>query len=86
VHKNGGKVVWGTGLIMMLGAFCGARLGARLVLTRGQKPAKHKEQQATEVGGEVKDLGMRRRFSEVVATEGDCWARSAGRDWAHAWC
>lgn len=33
----GGKVVWGTGVIMMLGAFCGARLGARLVLTRGQK-------------------------------------------------
>ncbi|WP_256852707.1 sulfite exporter TauE/SafE family protein [Pantoea sp. Fr+CA_20] len=33
----GGKVVWGTGLIMMLGAFCGARLGARLVLARGQK-------------------------------------------------
>ena len=33
----GGKVVWGTGLIMMLGAFCGARLGARLVLSRGQK-------------------------------------------------
>lgn len=33
----GGKVVWGTGLIMLLGAFCGARLGARLVLSRGQK-------------------------------------------------
>ncbi len=33
----GGKVVWGTGLIMMLGAFCGARLGARLVLARGQR-------------------------------------------------
>ena len=33
----GGKVVWVTGLIMMVGAFCGARLGARLVLSRGQK-------------------------------------------------
>jgi uncharacterized membrane protein YfcA len=33
----GGKVVWGTGLIMMMGAICGARLGARLVLARGQK-------------------------------------------------
>jgi uncharacterized protein len=33
----GGKVVWATGLIMMVGAFCGARLGARLVLSRGQK-------------------------------------------------
>lgn len=33
----GGKVIWGTGLIMLLGAFCGARLGARLVLSRGQK-------------------------------------------------
>lgn len=32
----GGKVVWATGLIMMVGAFCGARLGARLVLSRGQ--------------------------------------------------
>jgi len=33
----GGKVIWGTGFIMLLGAFCGARLGARLVLSRGQK-------------------------------------------------
>jgi len=33
----GGKVVWGTGAIMLLGAFIGARLGARLVLSRGQK-------------------------------------------------
>lgn len=33
----GGKVVWGTGVIMLIGAFCGARLGARLVLSRGQK-------------------------------------------------
>ena len=33
----GGKVVWGTGVIMLLGAFIGARLGARLVLSRGQK-------------------------------------------------
>lgn len=32
----GGKVVWGTGLIMLLGAICGARLGARMVLSRGQ--------------------------------------------------
>lgn len=32
----GGKVVWGTGLIMLVGAFCGARLGARMVLSRGQ--------------------------------------------------
>ena len=33
----GGKVLWGLGLVMLLGAFCGARLGARLVLSRGQK-------------------------------------------------
>ncbi|WP_029687413.1 TSUP family transporter [Tatumella saanichensis] len=33
----GGKVVWGLGLVMLLGAFCGARLGARLVLSRGQQ-------------------------------------------------
>ncbi|MCX8956661.1 sulfite exporter TauE/SafE family protein [Erwinia psidii] len=32
----GGKVVWGTGLIMLIGAICGARLGARMVLSRGQ--------------------------------------------------
>lgn len=33
----GGKVVWGTGLVMLIGAICGARLGARLVLSRGQQ-------------------------------------------------
>ncbi|PIJ42877.1 TSUP family transporter [Tatumella sp. OPLPL6] len=33
----GGKVVWGLGAIMLIGAVCGARLGARLVLSRGQK-------------------------------------------------
>lgn len=33
----GGKLVWGTGLVMLIGAFCGARLGARLVLSRGQQ-------------------------------------------------
>ncbi len=33
----GGKVVWGTGAVMLLGAFIGARLGATLVLSRGQK-------------------------------------------------
>lgn len=32
----GGKVVWGTGLVMLVGAVCGARLGARMVLSRGQ--------------------------------------------------
>lgn len=32
----GGKVVWGTGLVMLLGAICGARLGARMVLSRGK--------------------------------------------------
>ncbi|WP_067705773.1 sulfite exporter TauE/SafE family protein [Erwinia sp. ErVv1] len=32
----GGKVVWGTGLVMLVGAICGARLGARMVLSRGQ--------------------------------------------------
>lgn len=31
-----GQVVWGTGLIMLLGSFCGARLGARLVLFKNQ--------------------------------------------------
>lgn len=31
-----GQVVWGTGLIMLLGAFCGARIGARLVLLKKQ--------------------------------------------------
>ncbi len=33
----GGKVIWGTGLVMLVGAICGARIGARLVLSRGQK-------------------------------------------------
>ena len=33
----GGKLVWGTGVVMLLGAFIGARLGARLVLSRGQR-------------------------------------------------
>lgn len=33
----GGKVVWGLGIVMLIGAICGARLGARLVLSRGQK-------------------------------------------------
>lgn len=33
----GGKVIWGTGLVMLVGAICGARMGARLVLSRGQK-------------------------------------------------
>ncbi|WP_338557277.1 sulfite exporter TauE/SafE family protein [Erwinia sp. E_sp_B04_7] len=32
----GGKVVWGTGLVMLVGAICGARMGARMVLSRGQ--------------------------------------------------
>jgi len=32
----GGKVVWGTGLVMLLGSILGARIGARLVLSRGQ--------------------------------------------------
>lgn len=32
----GGKVIWGTGLVMLVGAICGARLGARMVLSRGQ--------------------------------------------------
>ena len=33
----GGKVIWGTGLVMLVGAICGARMGAHLVLSRGQK-------------------------------------------------
>ncbi len=33
----GGKLVWGTGVVMLIGAFIGARLGARLVLSRGQR-------------------------------------------------
>ncbi|MGL5726848.1 MAG: TSUP family transporter, partial [Plesiomonas sp.] len=32
----GGKVVWSVGLLMMVGQFIGARLGARMVLTKGQ--------------------------------------------------
>lgn len=32
----GGKVVWGIGLVMLVGSICGARLGARMVLSRGQ--------------------------------------------------
>jgi len=32
----GGKVVWGVGVVMLVGQVCGARLGARMVLTRGQ--------------------------------------------------
>ncbi len=33
----GGNVVWGTGIIMLCGAVCGGRLGAHMVLNRGQK-------------------------------------------------
>lgn len=33
----GGKVVWGIGVVMLFGAFCGARLGAHLVLSCGQR-------------------------------------------------
>ncbi|WP_058912727.1 sulfite exporter TauE/SafE family protein [Entomohabitans teleogrylli] len=33
----GGKVVWGTGFVMMAGQFCGARMGSRLVLSKGQR-------------------------------------------------
>lgn len=33
----GGKVVWLVGLVMLAGQVCGARLGARMVLTKGQK-------------------------------------------------
>ncbi|PKH24457.1 hypothetical protein CIG19_08460 [Enterobacterales bacterium CwR94] len=32
----GGKVVWGTGLVMLVGQILGARLGARMVLSKGQ--------------------------------------------------
>ncbi len=32
----GGKVVWGTGFVMMAGQFIGARMGSRLVLSKGQ--------------------------------------------------
>ncbi len=33
----GGKVVWATGFVMLAGQFIGARLGSRLVLSKGQK-------------------------------------------------
>ncbi len=33
----GGKVIWTAGLLMLLGQFLGARLGARLVISNGQK-------------------------------------------------
>ncbi|KKM57530.1 sulfite exporter TauE/SafE family protein [Yersinia pestis] len=33
----GGKVVWSIGLVMLVGQVLGARLGAHMVLTRGQK-------------------------------------------------
>ncbi|ANI31393.1 hypothetical protein PL78_16405 [Yersinia entomophaga] len=33
----GGKVLWGIGLVMLVGQVLGARLGAHMVLTRGQK-------------------------------------------------
>ena len=33
----GGKVVWGTGFVMLVGQFLGARMGSRLVLSKGQK-------------------------------------------------
>jgi len=32
----GGQVVWGVGVVMLVGQVCGARLGARMVLTKGQ--------------------------------------------------
>lgn len=37
VFLFGGKLVWGPGLLMLAGSFLGARLGARMVLTRGQQ-------------------------------------------------
>ncbi|MEC5343625.1 sulfite exporter TauE/SafE family protein [Brenneria populi] len=33
----GGKVVWMLGLVMLLGQFIGARIGAKMVLSKGQK-------------------------------------------------
>lgn len=33
----GGKVLWGIGLVMLVGQVLGARIGAHMVLTRGQK-------------------------------------------------
>lgn len=32
----GGQVVWGVGLVMLVGQVLGARLGARMVLNKGQ--------------------------------------------------
>jgi len=32
-----GKVVWDVGIVMLIGQVCGARLGARMVLSKGQK-------------------------------------------------
>lgn len=33
----GGKVIWSVGLMMIMGQFIGARFGAQMVLTKGQK-------------------------------------------------
>ncbi|HFZ8994309.1 TPA: sulfite exporter TauE/SafE family protein [Citrobacter freundii] len=33
----GGKVIWATGFVMMIGQFLGARMGSRLVLSKGHK-------------------------------------------------
>jgi len=33
----GGKVMWATGFVMLAGQFLGARMGSRLVLSKGQK-------------------------------------------------
>lgn len=33
----GGKIIWGIGLLMMVGQLIGARMGASLVLTKGQR-------------------------------------------------
>ncbi|MDU5729987.1 MAG: sulfite exporter TauE/SafE family protein [Citrobacter freundii] len=33
----GGKVIWATGFVMLIGQFIGARMGSRLVLSKGQK-------------------------------------------------
>ena len=33
----GGKVIWATGFVMLIGQFLGARMGSRLVLSKGQK-------------------------------------------------
>jgi uncharacterized protein len=37
VFLFGGKLVWAPGLVMLAGALFGARMGARMVLTRGQQ-------------------------------------------------